>query len=467
MLFDTPIYILFLCIVVVAYWRLGFRNQNRFLLAASYLFYGWWDWRFLLLMIGSTVIDYFIAIRISEAEEPRVRKSLLVLSLVVNFSILGFFKYFNFFAGSLGHVLTGVGIKASLPVLLIILPPGISFYTFQEVAYIVDVYSGKLPASRSFLDYGLFISLFPHLIAGPIQRPAHLLPQVQKPRHWHSDKAFDGLLLIMEGLFRKCVIADNCALVANAAFAGAFGRPSVIVTLLGMYAFAWQIYGDFSGYSNIARGSAQLLGFHFMVNFRQPYFADSIQDFWRRWHVSLSTWLRDYLYIPLGGNRKGEANTYRNLLLTMLLGGLWHGANWTFVIWGGQHGASLAVERKLTRDKPGIPSAVRKVLKQIFIFHVVCISWIFFRAQSLGAAWEMLKGLGKWGWRPEFPSAVLFLAVFSIPLLLLDIYLETSGAEYCFAYSPVRWRVAFGLTCAVVIALMGANQANAFIYFQF
>jgi alginate O-acetyltransferase complex protein AlgI len=467
MLFDTPIFILFLCVVALCYWRLGFRNQNRFLLAASYLFYGWWDWRFLCLMIGSTVIDYFIAIKIAEAKDPRVRKSLLTLSLVINFSILGFFKYFNFFADSLGHVLAGVGIKASLPVLLIILPPGISFYTFQEVAYIVDVYSGKLPASRSFLDYGLFISLFPHLIAGPIQRPAHLLPQVQKPRRWDSDKAFDGLLLILEGLFRKCVIADNCALIANAAFSGAFGKPSLPVTLLGMYAFAWQIYGDFSGYSDIARGSAQLLGFHFMVNFRQPYFADSIQDFWRRWHVSLSTWLRDYLYIPLGGNRNGERQTYRNLLLTMLLGGLWHGANWTFVIWGGQHGASLAVERKLTRDKPVIPGALRKLLKQIFIFHLVCVSWIFFRAQSLRAAWEMLKGLGRWSWRPEFPAAFLFLAVFSVPLLLLDMYLESTGGEYCFSYAPVRWRVAFGLACALIIALMGANQANAFIYFQF
>jgi alginate O-acetyltransferase complex protein AlgI len=467
MLFDTPIFILFLCVVALCYWRLGFRNQNRFLLAASYLFYGWWDWRFLCLMIGSTVIDYFIAIKIAEAKDPRVRKSLLTLSLVINFSILGFFKYFNFFADSLGHVLAGAGIKASLPVLLIILPPGISFYTFQEVAYIVDVYSGKLPASRSFLDYGLFISLFPHLIAGPIQRPAHLLPQVQKPRHWDSDKAFDGLLLILEGLFRKCVIADNCALIANAAFSGRFGKPSLPVTLLGMYAFAWQIYGDFSGYSDIARGSAQLLGFHFMVNFRQPYFADSIQDFWRRWHVSLSTWLRDYLYIPLGGNRNGERQTYRNLLLTMLLGGLWHGANWTFVIWGGQHGASLAVERKLTREKPVIPGALRKLLKQIFIFHLVCVSWIFFRAQSLRAAWEMLKGLGRWSWRPEFPAAFLFLAVFSVPLLILDMYLEATGGEYCFSYSPVRWRVAFGLACALVIALMGANQANAFIYFQF
>src|SRR5438132_2890151 len=438
MLFDTPIFFAFLAAVTLCYWCLTFRNQNKFLLVASYFFYGWWDWRFLCLMIASTLIDYFIAIKIADTEDRRVRSTLLTLSLVVNFSILGFFKYFNFFADSLGHVLAGVGIKASLPVLLIILPPGISFYTFQEVAYIVDVYSGKLPASRSFLDYGLFISLFPHLIAGPIQRPAHLLPQVQKPRHWDSDKAFDGLLLILEGLFRKCVIADNCALIANAAFSGAFGKPSLPVTLLGMYAFAWQIYGDFSGYSDIARGCAQVLGFHFMVNFRQPYFADSIQDFWRRWHVSLSTWLRDYLYIPLGGNRNGERQTYRNLLLTMLLGGLWHGANWTFVIWGGIHGGALAAERKFGGENLQRAGILWKWMRRIFIFHVVCLAWIFFRAQSLGAAWAMLKGFTAWSWRPEFPAAFMFLALFSLPLLLLDLYLESSGDEYFFASRPVR-----------------------------
>src|SRR5579864_5357670 len=397
MLFDTPIFILFLCVVALCYWRLGFRNQNRFLLAASYLFYGWWDWRFLCLMLGSTVIDYFIAIKIAEAKDQRVRKSLLTLSLAINFSILGFFKYFNFFADSLGHVLAGVGIKASLPVLLIILPPGISFYTFQEVAYIVDVYSGKLPASRSFLDYGLFISLFPHLIAGPIQRPAHLLPQVQQPRRWDSGKAFDGLLLILEGLFRKCVIADNCALIANAAFSGAFGRPSLPVVLLGTYAFAWQIYGDFSGYSSIARGSAQLLGFHFMVNFRQPYLADSIQDFWRRWHISLSTWLRDYLYIPLGGNRFGEVRTYINLMLTMLLGGLWHGANWTFVIWGGIHGAWLSVERLFWPK-----GETFSWFSRLVTLTVVGVSWIFFRAKSLGAALEMLRSTTSFHWEHQY-----------------------------------------------------------------
>jgi len=467
MLFDTPIFFAFLAAVTLCYWCLTFRNQNKFLLVASYFFYGWWDWRFLCLMIASTVIDYFIAIKIADTEDRRMRRVLLALSLLVNFSILGFFKYFNFFADSLVTALSTLGIHASMPLLRIILPPGISFYTFQEVAYIVDVYKGKLPPSRSFLDYGLFISLFPHLIAGPIQRPSHLLPQVQKPRSWDSEKGFDGLLLILEGLFRKCVIADNCALIANAAFGGSFGKPSILVGLLGMYAFAWQIYGDFSGYSSIARGCAQLLGFHFMVNFRQPYLAESIQDFWRRWHISLSTWLRDYLYIPLGGNRNGERQTYRNLLLTMLLGGLWHGANWTFVIWGGIHGSALAAERKFAGENVQRAGILWKWMRRIFIFHIVCLAWIFFRAQSLGAAWAMLKGFTAWSWRPEFPAAFMFLAMFSLPLMLLDLYLESSGDEYFFASRAVRPRVAFGLACALVIAFLGANQANAFIYFQF
>ncbi len=467
MLFDTPIFFFFLIAVTLCYWCLSFRQQNKFLLLASYFFYGWWDWRFLCLMIASTVIDYFIAIKISEAQDLRLRRLLLILSLVTNFSILGFFKYFNFFADSLAAALSTLGIHASPPLLRIILPPGISFYTFQEVAYIVDVYSGKLPASRSFLDYGLFISLFPHLIAGPIQRPSHLLPQVQKPRQWNSDKAFDGLLLILEGLFRKCVIADNCALIANAAFGGTFGKASIPVAVLGMYAFAWQIYGDFSGYSSIARGCAQLLGFHFMVNFRQPYLAENIQDFWRRWHISLSSWLRDYLYIPLGGNRHGETKTYRNLMTTMLLGGLWHGANWTFVIWGGIHGGGLAADRKFLRGKSPRPGVWWKWIRRIFVFHLVCLAWIFFRAQSLHAAWAMLRGFMIWNWRPEFPSAFLFLALFSLPLLLLDLYMESSGDEYCFASASVRPRVAVGLACVLVIAFLGANQANAFIYFQF
>ncbi|MCU1263032.1 MAG: putative poly(beta-D-mannuronate) O-acetylase, partial [Bryobacterales bacterium] len=384
MLFDSPVYFLFLILVVAVYWRLGFRSQNVFLLGASYFFYGWWDWRFLLLMIASTVVDFFIARGLDSDLPPARRKQLLVVSLVINFGVLGVFKYFNFFIGSFTHALETLGV-AGLPksFLEVVLPPGISFYTFQEVAYIVDVYKGRLRASDRFVDYALFISLFPHLVAGPIQRPSHLLPQVQKPRDWDPNRAFDGMLLILEGLFRKCVIADNCALIANAAFSGKFGGPNIPVLLLGTYAFAWQIYGDFSAYSNISRGSAQLLGFHFMVNFRQPYLAVSLQDFWRRWHISLSTWLRDYLYIPLGGSRRGNVRTYVNLLITMLLGGLWHGANWTFVMWGGIHGAGLALERFLRSAGEAVQMALaQRWVRRVFIFHVVCLGWVFFRADS-------------------------------------------------------------------------------------
>jgi alginate O-acetyltransferase complex protein AlgI len=469
MLFDSPVYLLFLIFVVLVYWRLGFRAQNRFLLAASYFFYGWWDWRFLLLMIGSTIVDYLIAQRIAATELPKRRRLLLTASLLLNFSILGFFKYCNFFVDSFAHAAQMFGVRIPIGMLQIILPPGISFYTFQEVAYIVDVYKRKLRPSDSFVQYGLFISLFPHLIAGPIQRPSHLLPQVQQPRRLDWNRIFDGLQLIVEGLFRKCVIADNCALISTAAFGGQLGPPSIPVTLLAMYAFAWQIYGDFSGYSCIARGSAQLLGFHFMVNFRQPYLARSLQDFWRRWHISLSTWLRDYLYIPLGGSQHGHFNTYKNLMLTMLLGGLWHGANWTFVVWGGIHGGGLAAERAARRDEVAVPSSslFGVWVRRIVVFHLVCIAWIFFRAPSIPAALHMLSGFGVWQWRSEYWVAFKFLTMFSLPLMLLDLQLEKTGDEYVLQSAALNWRIAVAGTVAIIVAFFGANQANAFIYFQF
>lgn len=467
MLFDSPVYLLFLLLVFLLYWRLQFRAQNIFLVAASYLFYGWWDWRFLLLMISSTVVDFFIARALdSEMPQPR-RKQLLILSLIINFGVLGAFKYFNFFIDSTAGALRLLGIEG-LPksFLAVVLPPGISFYTFQEVAYIVDVYKGRLRAADRFTDYALFISLFPHLVAGPIQRPSHLLPQVQAPRTWNATQVFDGFLLILEGLFRKVVIADNCALIANAAANGKFGGPSLPVLLLGTYAFAWQIYGDFSAYSNIARGSAQLLGFHFIVNFRQPYLAESLQDFWRRWHISLSTWLRDYLYIPLGGNRRGKLRTYVNLIVTMLLGGLWHGANWTFVMWGGIHGFGLALERlfKLSEDRLTFFS---RWGRRIVIFHIVCLAWVFFRADSVTAAFERLGGAASWKWRPEHAVALEFLVFFSLPLFVLDLIQEASGDEYLLQSRSFSLRVATGLALVVVVMLFGANQSNAFIYFQF
>jgi D-alanyl-lipoteichoic acid acyltransferase DltB (MBOAT superfamily) len=469
--FDTPIFVLFLIVVVAAYWQLNRRQQNVFLLVASYFFYGWWDYRFLLLMLGSTTLDFFFGRAIYRSNNPKIRRTLLLLSLGVNFGVLGLFKYFGFFAGSFEHFLSLWGVSASLPILRIILPPGISFYTFQEVAYIVDVYKRKIPASESFVDYALFISLFPHLIAGPIQRPGHLLPQVQENRAFRSDRFYDGILLILSGLFRKCVIADNCALLANAAFSGSLGSANLWVLLIGAYAFAWQIYGDFSGYSDIARGSAQLLGFHFMVNFRQPYLATSVKEFWRRWHISLSTWLRDYLYIPLGGSAEAGYKTYRNLLLTMLLGGLWHGANWTFVVWGALHGSMLAVERWV-RENRILASLIRPFtnlmwIRRIVVFQFVCLAWVFFRADSVSSAFQFLRGALNLNWRAEYLTAFEFLALFSVPLLLLDLYLEHTGHEYVFQERTPALRTALAVCILAVITLFSANSRNAFIYFQF
>jgi alginate O-acetyltransferase complex protein AlgI len=336
------------------------------------------------------------------------------------------------------------------------------------------VYHRKLEPADSLLEYALFISLFPHLIAGPIQRPSHLLPQVQAPRTFDQSTFFNGLLLILSGLFRKAVIADNCALVADAVFSGRLGPPNLATTMLGTYAFAWQIYGDFSGYSDIARGSAQLLGFHFMVNFRQPYLATSLQDFWRRWHISLSTWLRDYLYIPLGGNRYGEVMTYRNLMLTMVLGGLWHGANWTFVVWGGIHGAGLGAERALGEVRTANSEVRHRTLfawrpwvARIVVFHLVCLAWIFFRAESVHAAFAMLGGLGTWKWEPEYGVALRFLALFALPLFVMDLVNESRGEEYVFESAADTRRVAVGIAMMAVVAVFAANQLNAFIYFRF
>jgi alginate O-acetyltransferase complex protein AlgI len=467
MLFDSPVYLVFLTLVVTLYWRLGWRKQNLFLLGASYFFYGWWDWRFLAVMLTSTLVDYYFALKIADNPSQRLRKTLLIASLVMNFGFLGFFKYCNFFVDSFTHVIAFIGVHNISPFFLkIILPPGISFYTFQEVAYIVDVYQGKQQPSRSLVDYALFISLFPHLIAGPIQRPSHLLPQVQRPREFDSRKFFNGLMLILSGLFRKCVIADNCALLANAVFAGQLGHDCFSL-LIGVYAFAWQIYGDFSGYSDLARGSAQLLGFHFMLNFRQPYLASSLQDFWRRWHISLSTWLRDYIYIPLGGNRRGELRTYINLLITMLLGGLWHGANWTFVVWGGVHGVWLAMERFFKaflkrRDEVPFGWAGR-----VLTLGVVGFAWVFFRAPSVSQAVTMLGELANFSWRQEYAPALTYLGAISLVALAIDWRLEYAKEEYVFETARPRSALAAALGMCVVMTVFGAVESRAFIYFQF
>jgi alginate O-acetyltransferase complex protein AlgI len=326
------------------------------------------------------------------------------------------------------------------------------------------MYQRKLEPSRSLLEYALFISFFPHLIAGPIQRPGHLLPQVQTVRRFDPKKAFDGCMLILSGLFRKCVIADSCAQLANAAFDGRMGR-SGWVTLLGAYAFAFQIYGDFSGYSDIARGSAQLLGFHFMINFRQPYLATSLQDFWRRWHISLSTWLRDYLYVPLGGNRLTAPRTYINLLLTMLIGGLWHGASWNFVVWGGLHGGVLAAERKLNPQAPR--SMPMRWLARFAIFHMVCFAWIFFREPTLRASFSMIAAMADWHWRRSYAPAFLYLAIFSMPLMAIDLHMERSAEEYPTQRASFAWQLSAATAALLIIAFGAAYEPAPFVYFQF
>jgi len=477
MLFDSPAYFVFLIPVVLIYWRLNRREQNIFLLLASYFFYGWWDWRFLALMICSTTADFLIARKIDPERGQPNRRKWFIFSLVLNFSILGTFKYFNFFVDSFSTALDTLGFhNIPMPLIRILLPPGISFYTFQEVAYIVDVYKARLRPAKSFVEYGLFVSLFPHLIAGPIQRPGHLLPQVQNERTFDADRFFDGIMLIFSGLIRKCVVADNCAVLANAAFGGQFGPPTLWVVLLGTYAFAWQVYGDFSGYSDIARGSAQLMGFHFMVNFRQPYLSQRLQEFWRRWHISLSTWLRDYLYIPLGGSSGGKWRTSLNLIATMILAGLWHGANWTFVIFGAIHGVVLSLERLIFPATKGIVDALpAKGLapflsiwgQRILTFNVFCLSLAYFRATSLAAATQYLGGLSNLAWRSEYGTAFLMLSLFSVPLFIVDLLMEASNQEYPFATSSYAFRTALATAAFVVLALFSGSNLNAFVYFRF
>jgi len=473
-LFDSPAYFLFLIPVVLVYWRLSHRGQNIFILGASYLFYGWWDWRFLALMFSSTAMDFLVAQRIAPGLADR--KKWLIVSLIANVTILGIFKYFNFFVDSFDETLKTLGVhNIPLPLIRVILPPGISFYTFQEIAYIVDVYKERIRPVESFVDYSVFISLFPHLIAGPIQRPTYLLPQVQRPRTFDAGRGFDGMMLILSGLIRKCVVADNCAVVANAAFNGDFGPSSFWVVMVGTFAFAWQVYGDFSGYSDIARGSAQLLGFQFKVNFRQPYLSQRFQEFWRRWHISLSTWLRDYVYIPLGGSSGSPSKTARNLLLTMLLAGLWHGANWTFVVFGAIHGFALAIERLIFPPAPSTAPDVARGdsgwlavwAQRVIVFNLFCLTLVFFRAPSLTEAVQFLGGLSNLAWRPEYASAFVMLALFALPLFVVDLVLERANEEYPFARTPYAYRTGLAAAAVLVLAFFSGTDGNAFIYFQF
>ncbi len=340
MLFNSLEFVVFFAVVLALYSVLNHPRQNALLLVASYVFYGAWDYRFLLLLIGTTLVDYAVGLAIDRRSDPAARRRILMFSIVANLGVLGVFKYFNFFADSLVEFAGLFGLSVSPVTLNIVLPVGISFYTFQSMAYTIDVYRGHLKPCRSLPDFALYVTFFPQLVAGPIERATHLLPQIYARRVMTAEKIGSGLSLIALGFFKKVVMADNLAPTVNEIFAKQGGYTAEEV-LVGAIFFAFQIYGDFSGYTDIARGTSRVLGFELMDNFREPYFARSPSDFWQRWHISLSTWLRDYLYISLGGNRGGRLTTYRNLILTMLLGGLWHGAAWNFVWWGLYHGTLL------------------------------------------------------------------------------------------------------------------------------
>lgn len=343
MLFNTLEFAIFFAIVCGLYFFLKRRAQNAMLLAASYIFYGWWDWRFLSLLIVSTIMDYTTSYHMEGASQ-RKRRVLLLISMTGNLGMLGFFKYCDFFITSAARALDVLGVPHSVHTLGILLPVGISFYTFQTMSYVIDVYRGHLKPCRSLLDFSLFVTYFPQLVAGPIERATHLLPEIQKDRRVTWPMVRSGAVLVLIGLVRKLAIADFVAPTVVKVFDDPAGHGWQALAA-GVLLFALQLYGDFAGYSDIARGTSRILGIELMVNFNQPYFSTDITDYWRRWHISLSTWLRDYLYIPLGGSRGSRLFHYRNLMLTMVLGGLWHGAAWTYVAWGTIHGLALVVHK--------------------------------------------------------------------------------------------------------------------------
>jgi len=484
MLFNSLEFFIFFIIVYVCYLPLNLKWQNRLLLIASYIFYGAWDWRFLSLLFASTCLDYIFALKIDDLKDHKKRKAFVVFSIVANLAILGFFKYFNFFAASLVNLLSHFGLHVPMPVLHIILPVGISFYTFQSMSYVIDVYRKAIKPSRSFFDYALFVAFFPQLVAGPIMRAKQLLWQIIEPRTVTLSKFYEGSFLIFWGLFEKIFVADNLAKMVNPVFTA--GPPyHGAEVLLALYAFAFQIFCDFDGYSNMARGLGKCMGFEIMINFNLPYFATNPREFWQRWHISLSGWLKDYLYVPLGGNRGSTLMTFRNLSITMLLGGLWHGASWTFVLWGAYHGlllighrliASVSLLRGVKRQSnpsdrdcfAPLAFTMTKSVKVIIFFHLVVLGWLLFRAQSLSQVGEMLHAL-IFNFHVNEQSGFMFLKFIAIIFLLFVVQMgQYKTNDLMFLYRR-HWLVktaAYAMMTCLMIG-WGAMKAEEFIYFQF
>jgi len=483
MLFNSIDYLIFLPVVVAIYFRTPARWRWACLLFASYVFYAAWKPGYLILIVLSTVVDYCAGIALDSPTLRWNRRLVLVGSLVSNLGLLFFFKYFDFFTTSLNGIIASMGSSGTLPTLELILPVGISFYTFQTLSYTIDVYRRERKAERHFGIFALYVSFFPQLVAGPIERSTHLLPQFQRTHRFEYARVASGMRLMLWGFFKKIVIADRLALLVNGVYAEPGIYPGPVLVLATLF-FAFQIYCDFSGYSDIAIGTARLMGFDLMQNFRSPYFSQSLTEFWQRWHISLSTWFRDYLYIPLGGNRGSAARTRVNLMIVFLLSGIWHGAQWTFLLWGAFHGAVLVVERQF-RGTPfasrfGAGGRLGVVLRTSLCFVLVVFSWVFFRAASISQAFEIIARIPV-DWhvaaavRPflqslpsDYPAGHLLISLCAmVPLLAIEFQIrQTSFSDWLEARPGlVRWLVYYGLFG--MIALIGESGSNQFIYFQF
>ena len=466
MLFNSIDFAIFLPIVFILYWFATNRNlklQNSLLVLASYVFYGWWDWRFLSLIVFSSCIDYFVGIGLGKTEEQKKRKLLLLTSILVNLGFLGFFKYFNFFAESFADAFTLLGNPIEASRLNIILPVGISFYTFQTLSYSIDVYKRKLQPTRDIVSFFTFVSFFPQLVAGPIERAINLLPQFYKERKFSYKQSSDGLKMMLWGLFMKVAVADRLSLYVNEVY-GNIENYSSISLIVATVFFAIQIYCDFGGYSLIAIGTAKLFGFNLMTNFKRPYLSLSFKDFWSRWHISLSTWFRDYVYIPLGGSRKGKVRTNTNLLITFIVSGFWHGANWTFIVWGALHSIYQIIEKSLGK----IP--IPKIFKLLLIFVLTNFAWIFFRAQSINEAFSVIEKIfAMQSFNFDIGDKGIFaFSIMSIIILLAnDIALEYFPKVKLFNHKLIIVRYLTILFIVVYIISLGVFDGSQFIYFQF
>lgn len=482
MLFNSLNFAIFLPIVFILYWFVTNKNlrlQNILLLASSYFFYACWDWRFLFLLVFSTLLDYYTGIKMSEANNQTIKKFWFWLSISINLGFLGVLKYYNFFADSFVEAISNFGLQVNPWSLQVILPIGISFYTFHGLSYVIDIYKDRIKAEKNYIDYAVFVSFFPLLVAGPIERATHLLPQIQKKRTFDYTKAVNGLKQILWGLFKKIVIADQCAEYVNIIFNNsAFYSGSTL--LLGAVFFAFQIYGDFSGYSDIAIGTARLFGIDLLRNFAFPYFSRDIAEFWRRWHISLSTWFRDYLYIPLGGSQGGTWMKIRNTFIIFLVSGFWHGANWTFIIWGLLNALYIMPSIIFNSNRTNLDVVAQgkyfPTLKEFFsvglTFSLTVFAWIFFRAENLMHAFGIIK---------KIFSNTLFVYPeydkddFAKPLVLLIFIftlIEWFGREQQYAIAKLGAKqhkaIRFGFYYSLVLAIFYfAGTTEEFIYFQF